>query len=62
MAETVSSVALFAFVILPVAVSALAWGLVLGIERYSGAKPGVADAEPPRRLFHANRPAMRGRR
>jgi hypothetical protein len=62
MAEAVSSVALFAFVILPVAVTVMAWGVVLGVERYGGAKPGPAEAQPSRRVPHPNRSAARGRR
>lgn len=57
-----SSVALFAFVILPVAVSVVAWGVVLGVERYGGAKPGPTEAQSPRRLPHPSRSAARGRR
>ena len=62
MAEAVSSVALFAFVILPVAVAVMAWGVVLGVERYGGMKPGPAEAQPPRRLPHPSRSAARDRR
>ena len=62
MAEAVSSVALFAFVILPVVVSVVAWGVVLGVERYGDVGPGPAEVQPPRHLPDSSRPAARSRR
>ena len=62
MAEAVSSVTLFAFLILPVAVSLVAWGVVLGVERYGNVRPGPAEAQPPRHLPQSSRSAARSRR
>ena len=43
MAETVTSLELFAFVVLPVGVAASAWALILVAERRATAKAGARD-------------------
>ena len=46
MAETVTSLQLFAFVILPIGVAASAWAVVLLVERYGAAKAGLRQKAP----------------
>ena len=43
MAETVTSLELFAFVVLPLGIAASAWGIVLFAERRGAAKAGARD-------------------
>ncbi len=47
MAEAVTGLELFAFVVLPVAVGASAWGVVLVAERRRGLAARRAQATPP---------------
>ena len=46
MAQTVTSLELFAFVILPIGIAASAWAVVLVAERRGAAKAGARDKTP----------------
>lgn len=46
MAETVTSLELFAFFILPIGVAASAWAIVLVAERRGAAKVGPSEKAP----------------
>lgn len=46
MAETVTSLELFAFVILPIGVAASAWAVIAVVERRGGAKGGPGHKGP----------------